>query len=101
MLEAKVIQPSVSSWAAAPVLVRKKDGSLRWCIDYRLCNKVTKPDVYPMPLMSDCIDALDGNIWFSKLDANSAYWQIPLDPESKEKTAFRTRQGLFEFNKLP
>ncbi len=101
MLKAKVIQPSTSSWAAAPVLVRKKEGSLRWCIDYRLCNKVTKPDVYPMPLMSDCIDALDGNIWFSKLDANSAYWQIPLDPESKEKTAFRTRQGLFEFNKLP
>ncbi len=101
MLRAEIIEPSTSSWAAAPVLVRKKNGKLRWCIDFRLCNQVTKPDVYPMPLMSDCIDALDGNVWFSKLDANSAYWQIPLAPESKEKTAFRTRQGLFQFNKLP
>ncbi len=101
MLKGKIIQPSHSSWAAAPVLVRKKDGGVRWCIDYRGLNQRTKPDVFPLPLMSECLDALDRNVWFSKLDANSAYWQIPVHPDSKEKTAFRTRRGLFEFNKLP
>ena len=101
MLDAGVIRPSSSSWAAAPVLVRKKDKTVRWCIDYRALNNITKKDVYPLPLMSECIDALEGNIWFSKLDANSAYWQIPMHPDSKEKTAFRTRRGLFEFEKLP
>ena len=101
MLTAGVIRPSFSSWAAAPVFVRKRDGRTRWCLDYRKLNACTKKDVYPVPMMSECLDALDGNVWFSKLDANSAYWQIPVEEESKEKTAFRTRQGLFEFNKLP
>ena len=101
MLIAGVIRPSFSSWAAAPVFVRKRDGRTRWCLDYRKLNACTKKDVYPVPMMSECLDALDGNVWFSKLDANSAYWQIPVEEASKEKTAFRTRQGLFEFNKLP
>ena len=73
MLAAGVIQPSVSEWAAAPVLVRKRDGSVRWCVDYRALNKVTRKDVFPLPLIEDCMDALEGNCWFSKLDANSAY----------------------------
>ena len=101
MLKAGVIQPSNSSWAAAPVLVRKKDGRVRWCIDYRALNNVTRKDVFPLPIMSECIDALEGNMFFSKLDSNSAYWQIPMHDDSKHKTAFRTRHGLFEFNKLP
>ena len=101
MLEAGVIRPSHSSWSAAPVLVKKRDGKTRWCLDYRKLNACTKKDVYPVPMMSECLDALDGNVWFTKLDANSAYWQIPVEEASKEKTAFRTRQGLFEFNKLP
>ena len=102
MLDAGVIEPSSSSWAAAPVLIRKKDGKIRWCIDYRGLNNVSKKDTYPLPLMDECLDTLEGNMWFSKLDANSAYWQIPIaDDGSKEKTAFRTRQGLFHFNKLP
>ena len=100
MLEAGVIRPSISSWAAAPVLVRRKDGKVRWCIDYRALNACTRKDVYPLPLMTECTDSLDQNVWFSKLDANSAYWQIPVAEESKEKTAFRTRHGLFEFNRL-
>ena len=101
MLASGVIQPSMSSWAAAPVLVRKKDGKVRWCIDYRALNNVTVKDVFPLPLMSECIDSLEGNVWFSKLDANAAYWQIPVHKDSKAKTAFRTRHGLYEFNKLP
>lgn len=64
-------------------------------------NKVTKKDVFPLPLIEDCMDALSGNVWFSKLDANSAYWQIPLEPGDREKTAFITRDGLFEFVRMP
>ena len=101
MLTAGVIQPSVSEWAAAPVLVRKRDGSVRWCVDYRALNKVTKKDVFPLPLIEDCMDALEDNCWFSKLDSNSAYWQIELDPDSRKKSAFVTKNGLFEFVKMP
>ena len=101
MLKAGVIQPSSSEWAAPPVLVRKKDGNVRWCIDYRRLNKVTKKDVFPLPLIEDCMDALQGNVWFSKLDANSAYWQIPLESSAREKTAFITKDGLFEFVRMP
>ncbi|GFO10265.1 Pol polyprotein [Plakobranchus ocellatus] len=101
MLEAGVVQPSVSEWASPPVLVRKRDGSMRWCVDYRALNKITRKDVFPLPRIEDCVDALDGHLWFSKLDANSAYWQVRLDEESKSKTAFCTRRGLFEFVRMP
>ena len=101
MLENGIIRPSVSSWAAAPVLVRKKNGEFRYCVDYRRLNSVTKKDVFPLPLMTECIDALEGNVWFSQIDAQSAYWQVPLSPEAREKTAFRTRLGLFEFTRVP
>ena len=100
MLDAKIIQPSNSAWGAATVLIRKKCGKLRWCVDYRLLNCATKKDMFPMPNLKECIDALEGNVWMSKLDANSAYWQVPIHPNSKEKTAFRTKHGLFQFNKL-
>lgn len=73
MLKAGVIQESTSDWASAPVLIRKRDGSVRWCIDYRALNEVTVKDVFPLPLIDDCLDTLSGSIWFSKLDANSAY----------------------------
>ena len=101
MLKADVIQPSNSAWASAPVLIRKKDGTLRWCIDYRQVNAVTVKDTYPLPFLSECLDSLDGNSWYSKLDANSAYWQVPVAENSQEKTAFRTKFGLYEFKKLP
>ena len=100
MLAAGVIQPSVSEWAAAPVLVRKRDGSVWWCVDYRALNKITKKDVFPLPLIEDCMDALEGNCWFSKLDSNSAYWQFELDRDSRKKSAFVTKNGLFEFVKM-
>ena len=100
MLRAGVIRPSMSPWSSSPVLVRKKDGSIRWCIDFRGLNGVTRKDQFPIPHMDECIDALDGNIWFSKVDAANAYWQVPLDERSCEKTAFRTKKGLFEFTRL-
>jgi hypothetical protein len=96
MLEAGVIQPSSSEWASPPVLIRKRDGTVRWCIDYRALNAVTVKDVYPLPRVDDCLETLAGNSWFSKLDANSAYWQINVREEDRPKTAFLTEHGLFE-----
>ena len=101
MLEAGVIQPSISDWASAPVLIRKRDGSVRYCIDYRQVNDITVKDKYPLPLVEECVDTLAGNEWFSKLDANSAYWQIPVKQEDQKKTAFITKYGLYEFVKMP
>lgn len=100
LLGAGVIEPSTSEWASAPVLVRKKDGTLRWCIDYRALNAVTKKDVFPLPLVDECLDTLTGNLWFSKLDANWAYLQIKVKNSDKEKTAFITKYGTFQFNRM-
>ena len=101
MLAAGVIKPSTSSWASAPHLVEKPDGTFRFTIDYRQLNGVTRKDVYPLPNMGDCVDSLAGVKYFSKMDCNSAFWQIPMSERDAEKTAFRTRQGLYEFVKLP
>jgi len=73
MINAGVIQESTSEWSSAPVLIRKRDGSVRWCIDYRALNNVTVKDFFPLPLVDDCIDTLAGSSLFSKLDANKAY----------------------------
>ena len=76
MIEIGVIQPSQSAWASAPVLIRKKDGSVRWCLDYRKLNQLTRKDAFPLPLISDCLDALAENKFMSTLDMASGYWQI-------------------------
>ena len=98
MFDAGVNQESQSDWASSPVLIRKRDGSVRWCIDYRALNNVTVKDTFPLPLIEDCLDTLSGSIWFSKLlvDANSAYFQVRVSPEDRKKTAFITKYGLFE-----
>ena len=101
MLDAGIIEPSVSEWISAPVLIRKKDKSLRWCVDYRALNAVTTKDVFPLPMIDECIDSLIGNTWFSKLDANSAYFQIKVNENDKRKTAFITKYGTFQFIKMP
>ncbi|KAK3084013.1 hypothetical protein FSP39_006719 [Pinctada imbricata] len=100
MLTADVIEPSVSEWASSPVLVRKRDGSVRWCVDYRALNKVTKKDVFPLPLVEECMDTLSGNLWYSKLDATWGYWQIKVKDEDKCKTAFTTKYGLYQFKRM-
>lgn len=100
MLAAGVIEPSVSEWASAPVLIRKTDGKVRYAIDYRRLNAVTRKDVYPLPLIEECLDTLVGNEWFSKLDANSAYWQVRVKEEDQPKTAFITKYGLYQFTRM-
>ena len=100
MLQSGVIQPSVSEWASAPVLIRKRDGSVRWCVDYRRVNGACSRQIFALPLVEECLDTLAGNVWYSKLDANSAYWQVKIKEEDRPKTAFITKYGLFEFARM-
>ncbi|UYV67971.1 hypothetical protein LAZ67_5002670 [Cordylochernes scorpioides] len=101
MMETKIIRPSSSPWASPVILVRKKDGSLKFCVDYRRLNKITKKDVYPLPRIDDALDTLSGSRYFSTMDMRSGYWQIEVDDKDREKTAFITPDGLYEFNVMP
>ena len=96
-----VIQPSKSPWSSPIVLVRKRDGSLRFCVDYRALNSVMKPDLFPLPRINDLLDQLGKSHYFSTLDLAAGYWQIKVHANSQEKTAFITHQGLFEFRVMP
>ena len=82
MQKDNVIQPSESPWASPVVLVRKRDGSLRFCVDYRALNSVTKPDLFPLPRISDLLDQLGSSKYFSTLDLKSGYWQTRVHPDS-------------------
>ena len=101
MLDKKVIEKSSSPWSSPVVLVGKKDGTIRFCIDYRKLNKVTKKDTYPLPRIDETLEILGKAKFASTLDLFSGYWQIPLAPEDKEKTAFVCHEGLFQFNVMP
>ncbi|MEN7973501.1 MAG: reverse transcriptase domain-containing protein [Verrucomicrobiota bacterium] len=100
MLEDKVIQRSNSPWASPVVLVRKKDGSQRFCVDYRKLNAVTRKDSYPLPRIDQTLESVAGSTWFTTLDLKSSYWQVAMDPRDVDKTAFVTPQGLFEFRAM-
>lgn len=97
MLKNGVIQPSQSPWASPVVLVGKKDGSIRFCVDYGKVNAITKRDVYPLPRIDDSLNSLGNCTYFSALDLTSGYWKIPIAPGDIEKTAFINHCGLFEF----
>ena len=101
MQEQGVVQPSSSPWASPVVLVPKKDGTLRFCIDYRRLNAITWKDVYPLPRVDDILIAFGESKYFSSLDLASGYWQIELDEDAKRKSAFTTYNGLFEFIRMP
>ena len=83
------------------MLVRKKNGEMRFCIDYWQLNAVTQKDVYPLSRIDDLLDQLDGRKVFSTLDAQSGYWQIRMHKSSQEKMAFATNAGLYEFRVMP
>ena len=96
-----LIRPSDSAWASPVVLVGKKDGSKRLCLDYRKLNEVTVKDAYPLPRIDDSLDALGGAKFFSTLDLASGYWQVEMDEDARAKSAFVTNSGLYEWNVLP
>ena len=97
MLEQDIVQPSTSPWSSPEVLVRKPDGSDRFCVDFRKVNSVTKKDSYPLPRIAETLDVLSGAQFMSSLDLRSGYWQISMDSSSTEKTAFISHAGLYEF----
>ena len=101
MLKKDVIQPSSSPWASPVVIVQKKDGSYRFCVDYRKINTITRKDAYPLPRIDDTIEALSGSQWFSTLDLLWGYWQVEMSEEDRAKTAFSTHEGLYEFKVMP
>jgi transposase InsO family protein/predicted aspartyl protease len=96
-----VVETSNSPWASPVVLVKKKDGSTRFCVDYRKLNDATRKDSYPLPRIDDTLDTLAGSKIFSTLDLKSGYWQVELAPEDKEKTAFTLGSGLWQFTVMP
>ena len=101
MLEQKVIEPSESPWASPIVLLQKKNGGVRFCVDYRKLNGLTKLDEFPLPRIDDTLDLLSGARYFTTLDLASGYWQVAMEESSKEKTAFTTYSGLYQFKKMP
>ncbi|KAL0870576.1 hypothetical protein ABMA27_005541 [Loxostege sticticalis] len=101
LLQNNIIRESSSPYASPIILVKKKTGDKRLCVDYRALNNKTIKQHYPIPRMEDQIDRLAGNNYFSTLDLASGYYQIPISEDSKFKTAFVTPDGQFEFNRMP
>lgn len=101
MLDRGVVESSKSPWSSPIVLVKKKDGTTRFCVDFRKVNNLTKKDAHPLPRIDDTLDALGGAQWFTTLDLASGYWQIEVAQADGEKTAFATPDGLYQFRVMP
>ena len=101
MLEAKIIERSKSPWSFPVVIVDKKDGSKRFCVDFRALNKITKANSYPLPLIDDILALLGKAKYLSSLDLKSGYWQVFVEDNDREKTAFTCHRRLFHFNVMP
>ena len=101
MQEKGIIEPSASEWSSPIVLVKKKDGTLRMCVDYRRLNSVSQADAYPMPRIDNLIDRLGKAKYITTIDLTRGYWQVPVAEASRSKTAFTTLLGLFQFRVMP
>ncbi len=101
LLKAGLIRESKSPFASGIVMVKKKDGTYRMCVDFRMLNDITIPDAYPLPRTDDLIEALGSASLFSSLDMGWAFWQVPVPEEKRHATAFATPEGLYEFNRMP
>lgn len=101
MLEANIIRKSSSPWSAPVLVIKKDDGPIRVCVDYRELNKVTVSDLFPMRRIDDVLDRLQGSKYFTRIDLKSGYWQIAIHPEDITKTAFSTNDGHYEFIRMP
>jgi hypothetical protein len=96
-----LIEPADGAWSSPVVLVKKKDNTWRFCVDYRRLNDVTQHDAYPLPRIDDSLSTLSGSRYFSTLDLVSGYWQVPMSIEAQEKSAFVTRSGFWKWRVLP
>ena len=101
MIELGVIEPSISPYSSPIVLVPKKDGSVRFCIDFHKLNKVTEFDAEPMPNMEEVINRMSGHRFYSQMDLCKGYWQLGLSKRSRPYTACETPKGLFQFKTMP
>jgi len=101
MLSTGVIQPSDSAWASPVCLVKKRDGTFRFCVDYRKLNAVSHKDAHPLSDIREALDSLKGAKYYISLDMLLGYWQVPLSERAKERSAFCCKRGLSEFARMP
>jgi hypothetical protein len=101
MLQQRLIQPSTNPWSFLVVVVKKKNGKFRFCVNYKPLNDITKKDNYLLPRIDEMLDALQDAQWFTTLDLASGYWQIKVKKEDQKKTAFITKFGIYEFKVMP
>jgi hypothetical protein len=101
MLQQGLIQPSTNPWSFPVVVVKKKNGKFRFCVNYKPLNDITKKDNYPLPRIDEMLDTLQDAQWFTTLDLASGYWQIKVKKEDQKKTAFITKFGTYEFKVMP
>ena len=101
MFRSDVIEPSNSPWSARALIVQKKDGTARFCVDYRALNAVTKTDAFPLPNINDTLNDLSGSKIFTTIDLQSGFWQCPMAPEDRDKTGFSCEEGHFVYKKMP